>query len=250
MEKYKSVETEQGLEISINGKTICSGREAIIDSEMIHPYKNVIVEDNSKITILAGITHSGFTGKGSPSKAGWYIYCNGRLVVYADKTGLTGWGNEFRQYHNSFAMFRGYVYFESADLLSLPWNTTKTGVDVYNRLYVLALEEMKNASNQIFTQVEQLRTRYDVQNLEEIRVITQQKEIPITYSLISNIESGNDFEINIPDNIVELTNVTFSLDKNLFDLIKKRTGAKTKKEFGTKLVEYYCDMEEIEYGGQ
>lgn len=145
IEKYRSVETEKGLDIYINGNLVRFANDKLLATDLITPYKNVIPLDDGTIRIVAGITHNG-----EPQRAGWYVYCNGRLVLYADKTNLTGWGDEYKAYHPSLASFRGYVYFESKNLLALPWNTSKTGIDNMNKMYIVAKAEMVNASNSIF----------------------------------------------------------------------------------------------------
>ena len=144
IEKYRSVEAENGLEITVNKKTVTFFKEKLIESDKVKCYRNYIHDDDGNIKIIAGIAHSG-----EPENAGWYVFCNGRLVLFADKTNITGWGTEYRAYHPSLASFRGYVYFESKDLLKLPWNTTKTGVDITNRLYLMAMEKMHEAVEQI-----------------------------------------------------------------------------------------------------
>lgn len=71
---------------------------------------------------------------------GWTIYCNERAIVISDRTWKTGWVKKF---HSEFYGFVGSVYFTSANPAELPWNTTKTDVDLNNRAYQLALEDMK-----------------------------------------------------------------------------------------------------------
>ena len=60
---------------------------------------------------------------------GWYIFCNGRMVVRADQSQLTGWGDSdgkrMPKYHPDFAFFRGYVFFDCQNAALLPWTTTK-----------------------------------------------------------------------------------------------------------------------------
>jgi hypothetical protein len=79
------------------------------------------------VRLYAGVARS------DPQEAGWYVYCNGRQILGADQTSVTGWGwnteKTIPKYHNRFPMFRGYAFFESDDASILPWTTTKTGVD-------------------------------------------------------------------------------------------------------------------------
>jgi hypothetical protein len=104
---------------------------ALLQSARLKPahQRMVFSEGPSKIIVdlYAGVADS------DPSSAGWYVFCNGRLVLGADQTNVTGWGETREKtvpkYHNQFARFRGYVFFDSKDASLLPWNTTKTGVD-------------------------------------------------------------------------------------------------------------------------
>ncbi|MEQ8903428.1 MAG: ATP-binding protein [Roseovarius sp.] len=82
-----------------------------------------------KVRILAGVSES------SPSGAGWYIVCNGRVILSANRSEATGWNSVSEQkdgipkYHNQYARFRGVVFFSCRNSKKLPWNTTKTGLD-------------------------------------------------------------------------------------------------------------------------
>ena len=62
-------------------------------------------------------------------EAGWYVYCNDRLVLEADRSQATGWGAGGAAYHPQYRNFRGYVFLSSEDSSLLPWNTTKTALD-------------------------------------------------------------------------------------------------------------------------
>ena len=77
-------------------------------------------------------------------EGGWYLFCNSRLVLFADQTPATGWNDDggLPKYHPDFAYSRGYVYFSSEDAYLLPWNTTKTGVDVDSPIFKAARQSM------------------------------------------------------------------------------------------------------------
>ena len=67
--------------------------------------------------------------KRSSSDAGWTIVCNDRVVLYNDKTHLTGWGEAgVPQYHTQFIGIRGIVIFESN-------NPKKSSNDNYKTWY-------------------------------------------------------------------------------------------------------------------
>ena len=84
------------------------------------------------------------------SESGWYVYCNGRLVVRADRTSATGWGTDppdgpdIQAWHNQYLRFRGYVFFVSDNPAALPWSTTKNELDRSSPIYLQSLEYMQS----------------------------------------------------------------------------------------------------------
>jgi hypothetical protein len=70
---------------------------------------------------------------------GWTVYCNDRAILISNKEWKTGWDS----FHTEFYGFVGEVSFVGADPGALPWNTTKTDVDLNNTIYQDALEDMR-----------------------------------------------------------------------------------------------------------
>lgn len=136
--------TTNGLEIEFNGVALPHRELVLLESQRLKPANQRLVftagREKIKVRLYVGIADS------DPSAAGWYVFCNGRLVLSADQTIVTGWG-ETREgtvpkYHNQFARFRGYAFFDSQDASLLPWNTTKTGVDADSPRYRATRLEM------------------------------------------------------------------------------------------------------------
>ena len=119
------------LAISLNGIPLEARPLELLYSEELKPasLQRRLPQNGGSVDVkvYAGIS------KSDPAAAGWYIYCNGRMVMGADQTLTTGWGeggeHTIPKYHNQFARFRGFAFFDSDDAGLLPWNTTKTGVD-------------------------------------------------------------------------------------------------------------------------
>jgi hypothetical protein len=62
--------------------------------------------------------------------AGWYVICNGRIVLAADKTEVTGWGAAvLPTFQPKFRPFVGVALFLSDDASLLPWTTSKRGLN-------------------------------------------------------------------------------------------------------------------------
>jgi len=135
----------RGLKMTLNDVPIPYEPSKLFISAKIQPAKRKILKtvNQSKIGIViyAGIYRS------KPSKAGgWYVYCNDRLILRADQSAITGWGENIGErmpkFHPQFARFRGYLFFDCDNPAVLPWNTTKTGLDTDSDLYKGAKREM------------------------------------------------------------------------------------------------------------
>jgi hypothetical protein len=75
--------------------------------------------------------------------AGWFVFCNGRAVLFADKTILTGWaGGGLPIFQPKHRPFLGTVFFVSADTEALPWTTTKASVNEENAVWQEAKRHM------------------------------------------------------------------------------------------------------------
>ena len=74
------------------------------------------------------------------SQFGWTVFCNDRAIIISDRTYKTGWDARF---HTEFYGFVGNVNFVGSDPAKLPWDTTKTDVDLNNSAYQAALVDMR-----------------------------------------------------------------------------------------------------------
>ena len=83
------------------------------------------------------------------AEAGWYIFCNGRAVVFADRTRLTGWERGLPQFVSKFRGFRGIVFFFSEKPELLPWTTTKTDINEESVVFQRALNMMYTAARPV-----------------------------------------------------------------------------------------------------
>jgi hypothetical protein len=121
--------TTKGLDIVFNGVPLKQQSLFLVETRSLKSaHRRVVFREGSErvqVRLYAGIAES------DPSAAGWYVFCNGRLVLGADQDIVTGWGETrvVPKYHNQYARFRGYAFFDSRNASLLPWNTTKTGVD-------------------------------------------------------------------------------------------------------------------------
>ena len=77
--------------------------------------------------------------------SGWFVFCNGRAVISADKSQLTGWGGAglpiFQPKHRPFL---GTVFFVSEYPEELPWTTTKSGINEDSAIWQTARRHMSS----------------------------------------------------------------------------------------------------------
>lgn len=155
-----------GLVISLNGIPLETHPLELLNSEELMPAfsKKKLAQNGSSVDVklYAGISQS------DPSAAGWYIYCNGRMVIGADQTITTGWGEgdgtTIPKYHNQFARFRGFAFFDSDDAGLLPWNTTKTGVDADSPTFKAVRLDMITLMRPVIDFLNKLDSEKEVEN--------------------------------------------------------------------------------------
>lgn len=100
------------------------------------------------ITAGIGIPQAGaYRDKSS----GWFVFCNGRAVVSADKTALTGWGAGLPIFQPKHRPFLGTVFIVSEDPEELPWTTTKSSINEDSALWQNAKRHMIVAGRLVVT---------------------------------------------------------------------------------------------------
>lgn len=142
----------KGFEVLVNGEKINPNPVSIRyeskggDGKAIQPYMYKANIDDVEVSLIVGFSAPLVTEKEEEEEkiepkyrtenAGWTIVCNDRIVVYKDKTELTGWGEDFARYHTQFIAISGVVYFKSRYPEKLPITTTKRGVDITSSLFL------------------------------------------------------------------------------------------------------------------
>jgi hypothetical protein len=81
--------------------------------------------------------------------SGWYIVCNGRIVLAADKTAVSGWGSlGWPQWHPQYTGFLGIILFSSRRADLLPLTTTKRSVDETSVIFRQYRPNMREVSKE------------------------------------------------------------------------------------------------------
>jgi hypothetical protein len=127
-------------------------------------------------------------GNSSPREAGWYVICNGRVILEADRRPVTGWGLAedeantiiIPSFHNQFARFRGIVSMDSDDSARVPWNTTKTDVDQDSPVWQEVFGRMIEMMRPVITFLNELDRDIDEHTPQEsplLDVVTKAKPV-------------------------------------------------------------------------
>lgn len=134
---------QKGFVITLNGTVIQANPIKLMSDENdIEPFIYRADIDEVKVDLAVGFykpledEEEDATAKRSSENSGWTIICNDRVVLYCDKTHLTGWGVEpVPRFHTQFIAISGVVRFTCKDPEKLPITTTKRGVDLSSVLY-------------------------------------------------------------------------------------------------------------------
>lgn len=250
----------KGLKITINDLPIQQDNvELICDSKMA-PYVKTITykTDNAQevvIRIVAGITkRNESSGQWEPDKAGWYIYCNNREIVSADKSQLTTWYTEDGvKFHNKYAGFRGMIFFNSVFPELLPWNTSKNNVDASSAVFQFALAEVKNAFDKVKKELDKLDGLEDEQKAKVANILQRLNAVQVNF--YSSGAMQHTYALNSIDRITEIAeiepvvNVSYKVEKKTFEKVKELLKVSSAKDVGKETFNFYCMMEGIDYAG-
>ena len=160
----------RGFKVTCNGTVVKPRLLELLDARpghkgggnVVRPYVWRGMEDGVDMFVAVGLTgplkSDSETEKLSPKtslEAGITVICNDRVVLYNDKSPLTGWGGGPRrkgvpQYHTQFISIGGVACFSCDDPGKLPMTTTKRGVDENSPAYLAAMSKLREGLT-IFT---------------------------------------------------------------------------------------------------
>ena len=172
------------------------------------------------------------------------MICNGRMVVEADQTNLTGWGEAedtkvlAPKYHNQFARFRGYVFFDCEDAGLLPWNTTKTGVDADSPLFMGTRLKMVSTMRPVIDFLNELDAEREGADPDLPLNTAVNKTSPVPLNSIFRKDAfarpAKGLVLAPP-----VTTISYKREKDKIDAMKKALGAGSAKEVGEKSFDLY-----------
>jgi hypothetical protein len=189
-------------------------------------------------------------GESDPQMAGWHVFCNGRMVLEADKTEVTGWGEKHGAgvpvFHPQFNSFRGYAYFDSDDAGRLPWNTQKTGMDTDSPVYRAVRPEMVKLMRPVIDFLNRLKQEKEGKNEADEKGPLGRLVDAAVSKPVDDVETRPVFELPIvPPQPKRPAFQRIQYDKPLEEVNKVMRIMKvnTYKKVGEKTFEYYFNAE-------
>lgn len=258
---------QSGLRLFINSdRPLTASRPSLQASDVIQPvYKEMrVVGENGgvvEVKLYAGTVapprreHS-LEDDGQaenfqdPGDAGWYFFCNDRLLLVADRTPVTGWGNPAAAYHPQYRLFRGFVYLSADDASLLPWNTTKTAVDRDSLVFRSVQSEMKTtlvAVQAVINRAKQVRARVEEDDAkpELLIALDDTPDQPIN----SLARSSQMITPPAPPPkpkappTPKIQRIQYVVDPDRFDEVARALGASSGSEVGRLTFDYFYDQE-------
>jgi len=149
--------------------------------------------------------------------AGWFVFCNGRAVISADKTPLTGWATPgaglpiFQPKHRPFV---GTVFFVSDDPEKLPWTTTKAGINEDSAVWQEAKRHMVVVARSVISFLDGRYTDEGTEVASADLIDVGRERISVLSSAVSGKSSFS------PPKVVEPRTMRIQYDANVMDIRK------------------------------
>ena len=246
---------ERGLTVFLNGHAVAANTHLILTHEDLLPaYKRKTFKKDQQPAVEIRL-YCGLGESEDARAAGWYVYCNARLVLEADKTELTGWGGKngtrLPAFHPQFNHFRGFVYCDSVNASLLPWNTTKTALNVDSQIYRGIRPAMRNLMRPVIDFLNDLSKEKaqkeksgtdEAGPLEDLVRKSQKSSVLQT----ATRETFKVPKVKRKEKQPSTQRIQYDKSKSEIEMVKEALGVTTLKDVGTKTFDYYFASEVAE----
>jgi len=229
---------EKHIRISVNGVDVKAFSVPVSQPQKGKTSYEEFLHDGVKVRILATLA-SPDNDRPTKENSGWYVACNGRLILIADTSDVTGWGvKPMPIWVPKFTSFIGFVFFESEDALALPWTTTKRGVNRESSVYRKAISRMTVLSRPILSFCNR-KYGPDVDQEPVEREIAKQMK-PTTIAQLVH-KAGSAFEVEAPKKKSIKTTIKVQYDAKIVDVDKVKKHLRKPRLGASKVGEHTFD---------
>lgn len=248
----------KGFKITVNDMSITPATLALITGDNFKPLRlkkslTAVNGGSVEVELIAGLWNFGGQDDDeqlrSDFDSGWYIICNDRVVLAADKSDKSGWGKTKligRKWHSQYKPFIGFAIFSSDDPRLLPWNTTKRGVDLNSEIYRQALVMIADATKPAIQYTNQRKKNID--EAIKLEMLTTRESL-----LKINASEALAFPAFFPKSVTdsntsypaETLSVSYSVDARRLQKAKEALGNSlmSNDEVGATTFEYFYSIE-------
>jgi hypothetical protein len=211
-----SLHLQRGLRVRLNGAPVAGWAIELRQSDEFVPmrieYEDEVDGNTVAIEIIGGMAapppesiDPDESNEGD-RRFGWYVVCNGRIVLAADKSVVTGWGtDDWPQWHYQYAGFIGIILFTAARAAALPLTTTKRSVDTSSEVYRRARSRMREVSKRWIAYTNQRKQALDeAKRLESVAVsvplasIARQTTVTLPALVARQLEKAANVNYSVP----------------------------------------------------
>ncbi len=157
-----------GMQISVNGSPVKPLDVSLRHSSHFAPMNVNWTDEESGVDVelTAGFGEMPTDDVGPVSAAtadpwGWWVVCNDRVVIAADKTHRTAWEQDAPSWHPQYRGILGIVHLRHEDAKRLPWGTTKRQIDVSDPLYRRIQARMRDATRPLLDYTNQRKANIE-----------------------------------------------------------------------------------------
>ena len=237
----------RGLAISLNGERIPGAQIELRQSDDFAPmrdeYTDEVDGDQVSVEMIVGMaapppdTSDPDEQNEAEKRFGWYLACNGRIVVAADKTAISGWGTDgWPLWHPQYSGFLGIILFTAANAIALPLTTTKRSVDTSSEVFRRARPRMRDVTRKWIDY-----TNARKQALEEAKRREAQASAVSLYAV--NKQTSVRLPMLAPRPTVQMANVLYAVELARLRKLGKALGSinMSYKDVGIKSFNYTYD---------
>lgn len=237
----------RGLKISLNDEPITGVLIELRQSDEFAPmrdeYEDELDDEKVAVELIVGMAapppdNSDPDEQDDGDKRfGWYVACNGRIVLAADKTTLSGWGTDgWPLWHRQYSGFLGIILFTAANATALPLTTTKRSVDTSSEIYRRARPRMRDVTRKWIDY-----TNARKQALEEAKE-REAKATPVSIYAV-NKQSPVKLPVLTPKQVEKVGNIAYAVPLSRLRKLGKALGSINMpyREVGKRSFDYTYD---------
>lgn len=234
------------VKLTLNGREIEGRQVRIAASDRIGRVRRAFEVGGVNVVLLAGLAER-VDGSWEQDRAGWYVMCNGRVVVSANKDQLTGWGEDFAQFVPKFRGFVGVALFSSSDPSLLPWTTTKSDLNEESEVYRRARDKMIGVTRQVLAFLNEMYPRDIEEEAEPVERELAEDISPRDLREDISDEKDTDFTVEKPaaDTPLDRATINFKVRESEIDRVRKALGKPriSNAEVGRQVFQYFLAHE-------